>query len=137
MPVIVPSCLWSKDWICLKGTMIAPKAVFSEMQPCFEPGDLVRHRKYGYRGVVVALDATCKASEGWYQTNKSQPERGQPWYHVLVDGASHSTYAAQSNLEADDSGECVMHPWVNMFFEAFNDGKYVRNDQPWPYGPPE
>jgi hemimethylated DNA binding protein len=42
------------------------------------------------------------------------------------------TYAAQSNLEPDDTGDEVVHPYVPYFFSEFRDGEYVRNDQPWP-----
>ena len=45
--------------------------------PDFEPGQLVRHRHYGYRGVVVAADPTCQAEETWYYANRSQPGRSQ------------------------------------------------------------
>ena len=31
-------------------------------QPQFQRGQLVRHRRYGYRGVVVGLDLECLAS---------------------------------------------------------------------------
>ena len=55
----------------------------------FQPGHLVRHRRYGYRGVVVALDLECGAGDDWYRSNRTQPDRDQPWYHVLVHGSSH------------------------------------------------
>jgi len=98
----------------------------------FEAGQLVRHRRYGYRGVVVAFDHRCLASEHWYRSNKSQPGREQCWYHVLVDGGTHTTYAAEENLEPDDSPMEVRHPLIAHFFSAFADGRYVRNDRPWP-----
>lgn len=98
----------------------------------FEPGQLVRHRRYQYRGVVVDFDKYCLADEAWYQSNRTQPQRNQPWYHVLVDGSSTTTYAAQENLEADDRREPVDHPLVEHFFSEFRDGRYVRNDRPWP-----
>ena len=99
--------------------------------PRFKPGQLVRHRRYGYRGVVADLDATCKADDTWYQKNKTQPDRAQPWYHVLVHGTSSATYAAQENLLPDDSSEPVQHPMIDFFFNDFFDGRYVRNDTPW------
>ena len=98
----------------------------------FEPGQLVRHRRYGYRGVVVAFDPTCQAEGDWYQANRSQPDRDQPWYHVLVHDSTQVTYAAQNSLLEDDSGEEVAHPFVTHFFSQFQDGFYVRNDRPWP-----
>lgn len=92
----------------------------------FELGQLVKHRLYGYRGVIVAYDTYCKAGEKWYQSNKTQPSREQPWYHVLVhDSGGISTYVAQSNLEVDASGEPVDHPRVKTYFSDFEDGRYV------------
>ncbi len=98
----------------------------------FARGELVRHRRYGYRGVVVDFDATCKAPEDWYQSNQTQPAKDQPWYHVLVDGSDQTTYAAESSLMPDPSSEPISHPLLVAFFSAFHDGAYVRNDRPWP-----
>ena len=100
--------------------------------PVFEPGDLVQHRRYGYRGVVVQRDESCQADDAWYQKNNTQPDRDQPWYHVLVSDSSTCTYAASENLQADFSGQPISHPLLDYFFAAFEDGRYVRNDQPWP-----
>lgn len=100
--------------------------------PVFQPGDLVVHRRYGYRGVVVAADEHCKADPEWYLSNKTQPDRNQPWYHVLVHGLESCTYAAQSSLMADTSGAEVRHPFVKYFFEEFREGRYVRNNHEWP-----
>ncbi len=98
----------------------------------FEPGQIVRHKRYGYRGVVVDIDPNCRASEVWYQSNQSKPEKDQPWYHVLVHNSMQVTYAAQSSLEDDMTGDEVVHPYVPYFFSNFEDGTYIRNDQPWP-----
>ena len=98
----------------------------------FEPGQLVRHRRYGYRGVVVASNPTCQAGEDWYRANRTQPERNQPWYHVLVHGSTQVTYAAQNSLLEDNSEDEVSHPFVSHFFSRFQNGCYVRNDRPWP-----
>jgi hemimethylated DNA binding protein len=100
--------------------------------PAFAVGRLVRHRRYGYRGVVVAWDPECRASDSWYEANRTQPERHQPWYSVLVDGSDQVTYAAQSNLVADGSEAPVTHPLLSEFFAGFEDGVYLRNDRPWP-----
>ncbi|MEM7305659.1 MAG: heat shock protein HspQ [Planctomycetota bacterium] len=98
----------------------------------FSPGDLVRHVRYGYRGVVVAFDLACQADEGWYRSNQTQPDRAQPWYHVLVDGSVQTTYSAQQNLAPEVGGGPVLHPLVSRFFSDFDGMRYTRNDQPWP-----
>ncbi len=105
-----------------------------DARPRFEPGQLVRHRRYNYRGVVVGFDPTCRADHAWYLSNPTQPDRNQPWYHVLADGTDQVFYAAQTSLVQDDSGEEISHPLVSRFFTEFVDGRYVRNNRPWPGG---
>ncbi|MDA0322613.1 MAG: heat shock protein HspQ [Verrucomicrobia bacterium] len=99
--------------------------------PTFKPGDIVHHRRYGYRGVVVDLDEECQASEEWHSANQTQPDRRQAWYHVLVDGGTQTTYVAQQNLEPDSTQAPVYHPLVEYFFTQYEDGHYTRNDRPW------
>ena len=96
--------------------------------PKFTPGDLVRHVRYQYRGVVVAHDPKCMADENWYRSNKTQPDRDQPWYHVLVHGGQHSTYVAEENLQPDEGREQVVHPLTNHFFQSFAQGRYQPRD---------
>ena len=109
-----------------------PRRRGSDERPFFEPGQLVRHRRYGYRGVIVSRDESCQASDAWYNKNQTQPDRAQPWYHVLVDGSSTCTYAASENLIADASGLPVEHPLVPHFFDGMQDDRYIRNDVAWP-----
>lgn len=104
----------------------------ADNDPQFVIGQVVRHRRYGYRGVIVDFDMKCQAGEAWYQKNQTQPARNQPWYHVLVDTTENATYAAESSLMDDDSGDLIRHPLLNTFFDDFIHGQYVRNDTPWP-----
>lgn len=97
----------------------------------YRRGQLVRHGRYGYRGVVVDYDVRCLADESWYRANKTQPERNQPWYHVLVHGSNVTTYAAQTSLIPDYSGTEVIHPLIDVYFDGFANGFYVRNERPW------
>ncbi len=93
----------------------------------FSVGQLIHHRLFDYRGVIVDVDRTFQASEAWYaQMAKSKPPKDKPWYHVLVHGASHATYVAEQNLEADASDEPVIHPMLEHFFSDFIDGRYVQ-----------
>jgi len=97
----------------------------------FAPGELVFHRRYRYRGVVVDSDPVCQAAEDWYQSNQTQPDRDQPWYHVLVDGSAHTTYVAESNLMPDPTAEPITHPLVDEYFDGFQEGHYLRNARPY------
>lgn len=103
-----------------------------DAEPKFEPGQLVRHKRYGYRGVVVSAEGHCTADPVWYMSNRTQPDRSQPWYHVLVHESSTVTYAAESSLMPDSQGVPVEHPLVDAFFSDFYDGRHIRNDRPWP-----
>lgn len=95
----------------------------------FSIGSIVQHKLYGYRGVIVAFDPHCIAGDKWYFSNKTQPPREQPWYHVLVhDSGGLSTYVAQSNLEEDTSGHPVDHPRIESYFSDFKEGRYLLKE---------
>jgi len=92
----------------------------------FAVGDLIHHRLFGYRGVIVDVDPRFQASEEWYEVvAKSRPPKDKPWYHVLVHAASHTTYVAERNLEPDESTDPIVHPLLDRFFTRFDDGRYI------------
>ncbi|MFT5155012.1 MAG: heat shock protein HspQ [Planctomycetota bacterium] len=97
----------------------------------FAVGQLVRHRRYGYRGVIVAYDPRCAAADDWYSSNQTQPNRDQAWYHVFVHESVHVTYAAQTSLQADTESAPIMHPLVPMYFDGLVGGRYKRNGRAW------
>jgi len=95
----------------------------------FSVGELVHHRLFNYRGVIVDVDRNFQATEQWYEAvAKSQPPKDKPWYHVLVHGSDHATYVAEQNLEPDDSEEPIDHPMLQHFFAKFTNGRYARNE---------
>jgi len=99
----------------------------------FAVGDLIHHQLFDYRGVVVDVDATFQSTEEWYETvAKSRPPKDKPWYHVLVDGAFHTTYVAERNLRRDDSAEPIVHPLLSRYFSRFESesGRYVKEGRP-------
>ena len=103
-----------------------------EPLPRYQPGQLVKHKRYGYRGVIVSVDGHCKAEPDWYMSNQTQPDRKQPWYHVLADSSTTVTYPAEENLLADESGLPITHPLLELLFSSFEAGVYIRNQTPWP-----
>ena len=71
----------------------------------FGLGQVILHRKFSYRGVIVGYDATCEQSEEWCEqmgVDKLPGGRAQPFYHVLVDKRDHPgeqiTYVAEENV---------------------------------------
>lgn len=92
----------------------------------FSIGDLVHHKLFEYRGVIVDVDPRCMLSDEWYETvARSRPPKDKPWYRVLVHDATHETYVAERNLEPDTSGVPVRHPMIDDCFSGFRDGHYL------------
>ncbi len=93
----------------------------------FGPGQMVHHKRFGYRGVITDVDAQFEGTEQWYEAvARSRPPKDQPWYHVLVHGAVHQTYVAERHLEPDLSGEPIDHPLLAVYFDEMRDERYVR-----------
>lgn len=68
----------------------------------FSVGELVYHRLFDYRGVIVDVDAKFMLSDEWYdQVARTRPPKDQPWYRVLVHSANNETYVAERNLTTD------------------------------------
>lgn len=100
-------------------------------EPRFTIGDIVHHNRFDYRGVVIDVDPVFSGTEEWYeQVARSRPPKDAPWYHVLVDGATHSTYVAERHLEAGDSSQQVDHPALGEYFDRFVDGRYGLRRRP-------
>lgn len=91
----------------------------------FFMGQVVKHRLFGYRGVVFDVDSRYQGTDEWYQQMaKSCPPKDKPWYRVLVHGSTYETYVAERNLEPDDSGDPIDHPLVSILFVNFRNGIY-------------
>jgi len=89
-------------------------------------GQIVRHTKLGYRGVIYDIDGTFNLSDKWYEeVAKSRPPKDKPWYRVLVHGEEHETYVAERHLEPEPDAQPVDHPQALEYFDAFKSGHYV------------
>jgi heat shock protein HspQ len=100
----------------------------SDSKARFAIGDVIHHKKFGYRGVIVDVDPTFQGTESWYRVMaKSQPPKDKPWYHVLVHDASHRTYVAERHLEPDPEGGQISHPDLGRFFDTFVGGRYMSS----------
>ena len=95
----------------------------------FAIGDVVKHRLHDFRGVIFDIDPVFANSEEWYESipKEFQPEREQPFYHLLAENgdSSYVAYVSQQNLLADGESGPVDHPSVEQLFEDFNGEKYL------------
>jgi len=94
----------------------------------FGLGQVVRHRKHPFRGVVFDVDAMFANTEEWYAAipEESRPRKDQPFYHLLAenDNSYYVAYVSEQNLVADETGEPVDHPDLPELFGDFENGHY-------------
>ena len=91
-------------------------------------GQVVRHKKHPFRGVIFDVDPEFANTEEWYESipMSIRPKKEQPFYHVFAenDQVFYSAYVSQQNLLIDDSNIPVEHPDVPFFFGGFDGASY-------------
>jgi len=96
-------------------------------------GQVVRHRKHPFRGVVFDVDAMFTNTDDWYEAipEEARPAKDQPFYHLLAenDQSYYVAYVSEQNLVADYSGKPVDHPDLDDLFGPFQDGQYPLHFQ--------
>lgn len=96
-------------------------------------GQIVRHRKHPFRGVVFDVDASFSNTEEWYHAipEDTRPAREEPFYHLLAenDQSYYLAYVSEQNLVPDDTGEPVDHPDLPDMFGDFENGAYPLHVQ--------
>ena len=92
----------------------------------FRVGQLVHHKLFDYRGIVVDVDPDFQGADKWDEALAgSGASKNQPWYYILVHDADYNTYVAERNLEEDWSDEEINHPLVADMFDKAKNGGYV------------
>ncbi len=103
-------------------------------QAKFGVGDVVRHRKYPFRGVVFDIDPVFANTEEWWLSipQEVRPIKEQPFYHLLAENAEteYIAYVSEQNLLPDESGEPLRHPQLNDYFEPDDQGGYRPRHRP-------
>jgi len=94
----------------------------------FKLGQVVRHRRFAFRGVIFDIDPEFNNTEEWYQSIPAEvrPRKDQPFYHLFAENAEteYIAYVSEQNLLLDTSGEPVRHPQVAEVFERDSEGGY-------------
>jgi heat shock protein HspQ len=94
----------------------------------FSLGQIVKHRKFPFRGVIFDIDPTFSNTEEWLLSipEDVRPSREQPFYHLLAENAEteYVAYVSEQNLLADESGKPVRHPQIAEMFERTREGGY-------------
>jgi heat shock protein HspQ len=94
----------------------------------FAIGQVVKHRRYPFRGVIYDVDPEFANTEEWWLSipEDVRPRKDQPFYHLYAENAEteYVAYVSEQNLAPDTSGEPVRHPQVDEVFERDEDGAY-------------
>ena len=101
--------------------------------PLFNIGDIVKHRIYPFRGVIVDVDPEFSNTEEWYQSIPAEirPSRNQPYYHLMAENTEtfYTAYVSQQNLVDDGDNGPLEHPDLDEIFSGMEKGKYhLRNE---------
>ena len=95
----------------------------------FTIGEIVRHRLYPFRGVVIDVDPEFDNTDEWYEAIPAEvrPHKDQPFYHLLAENADsyYTAYVSQQNLVADAENGPVGHPDIEELFEGIEGERYA------------
>lgn len=118
-----------KQYLADSGVFVCMNQQFAK----YNLGQIVRHRKHPFRGVVFDVDPEFANTEEWYESipEDIRPAKEQPFYHLLAenDHSFYVAYVSEQNLVADYSGEPVEHPDIPDMFGPFQDGQYPLHFQ--------
>ncbi len=94
----------------------------------FGIGQVVRHRKYPFRGIIYDVDPVFANTDEWWLAipEEVRPRKDQPFYHLFAENADteYVAYVSEQNLLPDTSGTPVRHPQVDEMFIRADDGGY-------------
>jgi heat shock protein HspQ len=112
----------------IKSGAIKSDSMMSERLAKFTIGQVVRHRRYPFRGVIFDIDPTFANTEEWWLSipEEVRPRKDQPFYHLLAENAEteYVAYVSEQNLVPDTSGDPVRHPQIDDVFIRGEDGSY-------------
>lgn len=100
----------------------------------FRVGQVVIHKIWKYRGVIIGWDDKALAPPNWIEeiNKKNKLWKNMPNYSILVDTRDRLTpqltYVPQENLEVVKNTK-VFHPLIDHYFENFDGAQYIP--RPW------
>ena len=98
----------------------------------FSIGQVVRHRKYPFRGLIYDVDPVFANTEEWWLSipEEVRPNKEQPFYHLFAENTEteYIAYVSEQNLLPDESGEPLRHPQIGESFVREAGGSYRSKD---------
>ena len=95
-------------------------------QAKFAIGQIVRHRRFPFRGVIYDVDPIFANTEEWWLAipEEVRPRKDQPFYHLYAENAEteYVAYVSEQNLLPDETGDPLRHPQIKETFDQLEDG---------------
>ena len=96
-------------------------------------GQVVRHRVFGFRGVVFDVDPVFDNTEEWWLSIPAEvrPSKDQPFYHLFAENeeTEYIAYVSEQNLLPDESERPLRHPQISEFFHKRDGSYYLQRDR--------
>ena len=96
----------------------------------FSIGNVVKHKRFDFRGVIYDVDFEFNNSEEWYQSipKDVRPRKKQPYYHLLAENneITYEAYVSEQNLILDHSNKPIKHPLINEIFSGKKGSGYFK-----------
>ncbi len=91
----------------------------------FKIGQVVRHRRFAFRGVVFDIDPEFSNTNEWYEAipAEARPRKDQPFYHV---------FAENNSLGVGDTPEEAVEDGQKALFACLDALKAVDRAPPAP-----
>lgn len=75
----------------------------------FGIGQVVKHRKYPFRGIIYDVDPVFSNTDEWWHSipEEVRPRKDQPFYHLFAENSEteYIAYVSEQNLLPDTSGD--------------------------------
>ncbi|XP_031551876.1 F-box only protein 21-like [Actinia tenebrosa] len=101
----------------------------------FRVGQVIRHKKWNYRGVIIGWDEKLNAPDYWRASNHPADKphwQTMPNYAILVDIRDRAepqvTYIPEENIEIISNTK-IIHDEVDDYFLEFDGAQYLL--RPW------
>ncbi|ADY64701.1 MULTISPECIES: heat shock protein HspQ [Rhizobium/Agrobacterium group] len=94
----------------------------------FTLGEIVRHKVFPFRGVVIDVDPEYANTEEWWNAIPAdiRPERDQPFYHLLAenDETEYVAYVSEQNLVHDENEAPLRNRNIERMFDKAPNGEW-------------
>ena len=95
----------------------------------FQIGQIVRHRRFPFRGIIFDVDPVFANTDDWYESipEEVRPRKDQPFYHLFAENerTHYVAYVSEQNLVVDESDSPLSHPDIPELFNVTSRGTYV------------